>query len=77
FFIQLNSTIYYWKTTLYQNPVIQTNVSNTDTTINLCKSVKSVSFYFLDPDQHRLTQILPKVGINKITDFWNSALENY
>ena len=36
--------------TQYQNPVIPTNIS--DATTNLCKSVKSVSFYFSDTDLH-------------------------
>ena len=46
------------------------NISDADATTNLCKSVKSVSFYIY---RHRLTLILPKVSVNKITDFWNSA----
>ena len=43
-----------FSTAQFPNPVIPTNISDADATTNLCKSVKSVSFYF---SRHGLTLI--------------------
>jgi len=55
---------YYANQTQCQNPVIQTNMSNTDITTNLCKSVKSMSIYFSDTDYTDLHRFYLK-SVNK------------